>query len=233
MANYRNNNVFNINSQIFKFNGTAFVPFQSLPTSGAADWEYFNINNNQSCYLAVANHYDGASFNISSQIFKFNGTLFVALQSIQTSGANDWEYFSINNQSYLAAANHLYNITNYNINSQIFKFNGTVFVALQSIPTSGARDWKYFSINHQSYLAVANAQNTTSDGGANINSQIFKFDATGSAQFVAFQSIPTSGAWDWEYFSVNSQSYLALANRNFNDTSYNIDSQIFSLSLCW
>ena len=93
-------------------------------------------------------------------------------QSIPTSGALDWEYFSINNQSYLAVANQ-FNGTNYSINSQIFKFDGTRFVPFQSIPTSGAADWEYFSINNQSYLALANTQNGTS---YNTKSQIFKFN---------------------------------------------------------
>ena len=108
----------------------------------------------------------------------------------------------------------------YNINSQIFKFNGTAFVTLQSILTNVALDWEYFSVNNQSFLVVANSYNGTS---YNIDSQIFKFDGT---RFVAFQSISTNGAFDWKYFSMKDENYLAVANNNF-------DSQIFALSLCW
>ena len=200
------------------------LPFQTVPTSGAYDWEYFSINSQS--YLAVANYYDSISYNINSQIFRFNGTVFVPFQFIPTSGAVDWEFFTINNQSYLAVANND-NGAGHNINSQIFKFNGTdsVFEPFQSILTSGALDWEFFTMSNQSYLAMANH---FSGSNHNIDSQIFKFNGT---VFVPFQSIPTNGATDWEYFSIDNQSYLAVANY-YNDAmvSYNINSQIFKFN---
>ena len=45
--------------------------YQEIPTSGAFDFEEFTINEEH--YLAVANYYNGSSFNIASVIYKWNG----------------------------------------------------------------------------------------------------------------------------------------------------------------
>ena len=46
------------------------------------------------------------------------------------------------------------------------------------------------------------------------------------SQFIEIQAIPTHGAYDWEAFSIGSDTYLALAN-NYNDSTHNIDSYIY------
>ena len=172
VANY-NNGTRNINSQIFVFNGTAFQPFQAIATHGASDWLFFTIGSSSSSFLAVANRYNGSSNNIDSQIFKFNGTAFQPFQAMATHGATDWEFFAIGSNNYLVVANTQEDDTTYNINSQIFQFDGSVFQPFQFVATHGAADWEYFTIGNARYLAVANLQ----DGGTcNINSQIFSLN---------------------------------------------------------
>jgi hypothetical protein len=84
VANYSDNNVnFNINSKLYKWNGTNFVEFQAVPTTGIYDWEYFSIEDEP--YLAAANYYDGASFNLDSKIYKVR-ELLVGYGSTPTAG---------------------------------------------------------------------------------------------------------------------------------------------------
>ena len=119
-------------------------------------------------------------------------------------------------------------------------FDGVSFILFQSIATNGAYDWQYFNINGQSYLALANSDNGTNIA---INSQIYKFSSSSSsstasglggstspASFVLYQSIPTNGAVNWNYFTINNQNYLVVAN-NGNGRS-NTTSSIFALSGC-
>ena len=47
-----------------------------------------------------------------------------------------------------------------------------------------------------------------------------------SPDFQEFQSIATNGAYDWEFFTIGSNHYLAVANR-LNGSTYNIDSKIY------
>lgn len=43
-----------IPSRIFKFNGTAFTPFQDIQTHGVMGWKFFTMNGKN--YLAAANN---------------------------------------------------------------------------------------------------------------------------------------------------------------------------------
>ena len=242
-----------VNSQIFKFDGTAFKPFQSFVTFGARDWEFFTIGN--SSYLAVVNEVDGNhNFSLNSQIFKFDGTTFRPLQNITTLGAVSCKFFTIGNNSYLAFANDFDGVT-YNTNSEILKFDGTLFQHLQYIETHGANAWQFFTVGSSgsggssssvssvsssssssssssgrssSYLAVANYFNGTSN---NINSQIFKFDDI-SLTFQPFLAIPTHAAADWEFFTINNSMYLAVANADTGANHPNTDSVIFNWNEC-
>ena len=148
---------YSLNSTIYRWDGTAgdFVLLQTIATSGAMDWESFTINGEQ--YLAVANNYDGTSYNQNSEIYRWDSTAgnFVLLQSIATQGARDWESFTVNGVQYLAVANNTDGSSG-NINSVIYRWDGSSFVELQSISTSSAFDWESFTLGGEQYLAVAN-----------------------------------------------------------------------------
>ena len=95
----------------------------------------------------MANHYNGNSYNIPSNIYQFDptqpsGSQFVLVQQISTNGAVDWEFFTIGNTSYLAVANNLDGISQ-NIASNIYRFDetqpvGSQFVLVRQISTNGA-----------------------------------------------------------------------------------------------
>jgi len=96
----------------------------------------------------------------------------------------------------------------------------TVFELYQEIPTIGAMNWDSFSINGETYLAVANRHD---DSTYNVDSKIYKWDGN---SFVEIHSIPTNGARSWESFEIDGEVYLAVANRH-NGTTFNVDSKIY------
>jgi len=212
---------YNLNSKIYRWNGASFVEYQSIPTQGPPDWEFFTIGSDH--YLAVANAYDGSTTNLNSKLYRWNGASFIEYQSIPTQRAGDWEFFTIGSDHYLVVANEYHystHNTNYNINSKLYQWNGASFIEYQSIPTQGAWNWEYFTIGAEHYLAVANSKN---DSTHNINSKIYRWNG---ASFIEYQSIPTQGAHDWEYFTVGSDHYLVVANTNDDSTS-NINSKLY------
>lgn len=196
-----------------------FQEYQAIPTNAGSSWEHFVIGND--VFLVVANVYDGSTTNVDSKIYRWNGANFVEFQSIPTNGALDWEFFTIGSDSYLAVANYFDGITN-DIDSKIYKWDGTIFNEFQSIPTSLANHWEFFTIGSNSYLAVANAHSPTA-GGYNVYSKIYKWNGS---QFVEFQSFLTNSARDWEFFMMDGNSYLVVAN-TFNGSSFNIPSRIY------
>ncbi|MGA1791793.1 MAG: LamG-like jellyroll fold domain-containing protein [bacterium] len=109
---------YNIDSKIYKWNGSAFAEFQSIPTHGASGWESFNIGTDT--FIAIANGSDGSTHIIDSDIYRWDGNSFIESFSVLTHGACDWEYFTVGNEDFLAVANS-YNGSSYNIDSIIYK----------------------------------------------------------------------------------------------------------------
>jgi len=217
VANEMNDVTHDVNSTLYKWDGTGFVQYQSIPTMGASDWEFFTIGDDY--YLAVANNRSDVTHNIDSKVFRWDGSAFVEYQSIPTNGANDWRFFTIAGVPYLGVANEHNDVTSLT-DSKIYQWNGTSFVEFQSLPTSGVSHLAFFTLGDDSYLAVANMYN---DQTYNVESKIYKWGATG---FAEFQSLPTHGAADWEFFRIEGDAYLAVAN-NYDGSTHNVDSKIY------
>ncbi|XP_078260582.1 thrombospondin-type laminin G domain and EAR repeat-containing protein-like [Rhinoraja longicauda] len=206
-----------------------FMMYQRLATHSARDWEAFQINGET--FLAVANHREGDNHNIDSVIYKWNpkSQLFERNQTIPTSGAYDWEFFTIGPYSFLVVAN-TFNGTSTRIYSRIYiQLNG-MFRLFQSMPTYGATDWEIFRVEGRVFLAVANSQSyqTGSSNGINsfnINSTIYELNIT-AQMFVKFQDIPTYSAVDWEFFTVGDDSFLVVAN-SFDGSKFFLNSVIY------
>ena len=149
-----------------------FTMHQKISTSGASDWESFDINGET--YLAVANHHNDSSYDTDSIIYKWDNGSFSQIQAIPTHGAKDWESFNIGDDTFLAVANYRQEENySYNIDSAIYKWNGSSFTEFQSIPTHGAYSWESFNIEGTQYLAVANSGTGSNN---NIDSKIYKWN---------------------------------------------------------
>ena len=96
--------------------------------------------------------------------------------------------FNINGHTFLVFANY-YSGSSYNIDSFIYKWDGSRFVLFQSIPTRGAVAWYPFVISGQTYLGVANHY----DSSQKYNTQSVVYQASG-ARFIKYQEFPTHGA---------------------------------------
>ena len=196
-----------------------FVEYQRNPTNAAVDWEAFTLGTEN--YLAVANLYDGSTYNTDSVIYRWNGSQFTEIQAISTNGACNWEAFTIGTETYLAVAN-FYNNSTHNTDSRVYRWNGSQFMEVQAISTNGAHYWEAFSVGTDTYLAVANHHD---DSTYNIDSSIYRWDGN---QFNKVQSIPTQGAIVWEAFSIGTDTYLAVGN-HYDGVTFSIDSVIYRL----
>jgi len=94
-----------------------------------------------------------------------------------------------------------------NTNSLIFVTNNTVFDVSQSIVTDGAYDWESFTIEGQTFVAVANFGSMNQ----NIKSEILKWNASAS-QFQHFQYLATHAGALFVAFMMDSDHYIAIAN---------------------
>ncbi|XP_026711354.1 thrombospondin-type laminin G domain and EAR repeat-containing protein isoform X1 [Athene cunicularia] len=206
-----------------------FITYQRITTHSARDWEAFVIEGET--FLAVVNHREGNNHNIDSVIYRWNPRtgLFETNQTIPTSGAYDWEFFTIGPYSFLAVAN-TFNGTSTKIYSHIYIWLSGSFQLFQSILTFGAADWEVFHIGDRVFLAVANSHSYDSRMPAPsnfyaINSSIYELNIT-AQMFVKFQDLLTYSALDWEFFSVGDDSFLVVAN-SFDGFTFSINSIIY------
>ena len=130
--------------------------YQDLPTLGAVDVEQFTINGSQ--FLAFANAIsDTDGFNTKSFTYKFNDLTekFSLFQAIDTLGARDVKFFTINDKYYLTVVNMLNGAT-YRVNSVIYQWSGRRLVVFQNVSTKGATTVSFFKTGKKSFLTVTN-----------------------------------------------------------------------------
>ena len=208
-----------MDSFIYKLSDSTgkFSLLQTIGTSGGHDMEYFTINDRH--YLAVANHFNGATVRLNSVIYQWKEYQFVFFQNIATKGANSLNFFKIINDMFLAVTNFNDGYTN-SINSVIYKWNNNQFETFQEIGTEGAVASAAFLINNETFIAFTNHFNK--QGGYSAQSTVFKWSGQ---EFVKLQFLQTYGATDVKPFNINGHTFLALANR-YNG-NLNIDSFIY------
>ncbi|XP_034090120.1 thrombospondin-type laminin G domain and EAR repeat-containing protein-like [Gymnodraco acuticeps] len=215
-------------SVIFRWNQRRrrFLRHQTLETHSALDWESFSIHN--SSFLVVANHRRDSNHNIQSVIYRWNphSQLFEVNQTLSTSGAYDWEFFSVEPYHFLAVANTFDGKTTA-ISSTVYIWLSGRFQIFQSIPTLGATDWEAFQIHGRFFLAVANSQRVRERGPSlySINSTLYELN-TLTHSFIRFQDILTHSAVDWEFFTVGEEKFLIVANSH-DGSSYSLNSVIY------
>ncbi|NXO39630.1 TSEAR protein, partial [Locustella ochotensis] len=231
VANFEQNKKGQEFSVIYKWSRrkAKFITYQRITTHSARDWEAFVIEGE--AFLAVVNHREGNNHNIDSVIYRWNPRtgLFETNQTIPTSGAYDWEFFTIGPYSFLAVAN-TFNGTSTKIYSHIYIWLSGSFQLFQSILTFGAADWEVFHIGDRVFLAVANSHSYDSGTPAPsnfyaINSSIYELNIT-AQMFVKFQDLLTYSALDWEFFSVGDDSFLVVAN-SFDGFTFSVNSIIY------
>ena len=211
-----------LDSVIYHWNGKLFEVFQKIATKGGADFTFFMINGDK--YLAVANYYDGSSYSLKSVIYKWSGVEFVKFQEIATEGTKGCTAFVISNDTFIAFANHYNSQKKHSVMSTVFKWSGGHFVKLQSLPTYGAYDVKFFTINGHTFLAFANYYS-----GSKYNTDSFIYKWNGNT-FVMFQSIPTRGALALHPFVISGQTFLGVANYHGDSQKYNTRSVVYQAS---
>uniref|UniRef100_A0AAQ4PUE0 Thrombospondin-type laminin G domain and EAR repeats b n=1 Tax=Gasterosteus aculeatus aculeatus TaxID=481459 RepID=A0AAQ4PUE0_GASAC len=203
-----------------------FLRHQTLETHAALDWEAFHIHDHS--FLVVANHRRDSNHNIQSVIYRWDAAtkMFEVNQTLSTSGAYDWEFFSVGPYHFLVVANTFDGQTT-SVSSTVYIWLDGCFQTFQSIPTVGATDWETFQIDGRFFLAVANSQKVSNRGPNlySLNSTVYELNRL-TETFIRFQDIVTHSAVDWEFFTIGEEKFLVVANSH-DGSSYSLNSVVY------
>ncbi|KAL6100327.1 tspear [Pungitius sinensis] len=205
-----------------------FLRHQTLETHAALDWEAFHIDDHS--FLVVANHRRArdSNHNIQSVIYRWDAEtkMFEVNQTLSTSGAYDWEFFSVGPYHFLVVANTFDGQTT-SVSSTVYVWLEGYFQTFQSIPTVGATDWETFQIDGRFFLVVANSQKVSNRGPNlySLNSTVYELNRL-TQTFIRFQDILTHSAVDWEFFTIGEEKFLVVANSH-DGSSYSLNSVVY------
>jgi len=210
---------------------------QQIFSSGVRDIAHFTMGSRH--FVAVANNFDGNSYQIDSQIYEWKDFKFQAVQGLTTKGAYDFEFFTMHRtdastvgvgdpiaEHFLAVANHFDETDGYLTTSTIYKYSVplSLFITFQNIPTEGATRWDSFEIEGEQYLAVSNFF----DGSFHsVDSVVYKWSSA-SQMFEVVQHIPTVGAHSVRHSEVAAEHFLFFAQfRDSDEVSLATQSPIY------
>ncbi|MEQ9365661.1 MAG: hypothetical protein RIF32_15560, partial [Leptospirales bacterium] len=210
VANHFDANTYLLSSRLFRWEDEGLVQVQTFDTRGANIWKHFEIDGNH--YLAVANFKAGNSHATTSSFYRWVDGRFEEQsdRAIQTQGAIDLDFFTIEGTHYLAVANYANTSLNAPM-SQILRWNGTGFVsgAVPNVVTNYVRHMRHFEFDGEHFLGVTNQHDGSS---ANTLPHIHKWN--GSAFELQSNAIPrvTYGGWGMHGFQIEGRYFLGISS---------------------
>ena len=217
----------------------AFEHCQDLPTSGARAVCRFDISSQS--FLAVpqlAKDYPTGlpdmtkgDSNVPTLVFILKSGKWQEFQKLPSPGGEDAETFEIDGRHFLAVASlrsgDAADNYNYTLPSTIYEFRDGRFEVFQQIVTFAAKQWRFFNVGEERFLAVAQ--------GARVEPELMPADPPPSEvykwnghQFDKFQSIPAEWGYNWETFSIDGSFFLAHADHLIPSTIYKWDGKSFA-----
>merc|ERR1711998_538360 len=187
-------------------------PTNQIETTGARDARFFETPDNTE-WLAFANYgtdLDGTqtdSIEGYATIYKKNNGAYIMHQKIPFTKALKVKYFERNGTSYLLATTY-YDGTYLTHKSILYKWNSLgKIVETNFLITDHANDIETIHIGERFFLLVTNIWN---GGDYHIDSNLWEWKSENDIEL--YQSISTHGASDAEFYSIEGNLYLAIAN---------------------
>lgn len=202
-------------STIFQWDGSAFVPFQTVPSRWGYNFLHFALDGQD--FLAYADHVE------PSIILKWDGASFVHFQTLDGHHGRAFAFFQPGNDAaYLAFAR-------ISSNSLLYKWNGQRFEMQQELQGDGGREFALLQSNGTTYIALVRF---VSGGRHNpqpvLNSIVYRLEDDKLRQVAIF---PTLGGTDVTVFSAGNQTFLAVAESINENLRFRTDTRIYQLRI--
>ncbi|MFI6297160.1 hypothetical protein ACIBEJ_36605 [Nonomuraea sp. NPDC050790] len=133
-----------VDSRIHEWDGTRFVPFQSVPGFAAKQWRHFTVGGRHFLALAQGLPLPGSR---PSTIHRWDGGAFEPFQEIDSEQGYNWHAFQVGGQEFLAHADHL-------APSMLYRWDGERFAVHQTLAERHGRAFASFGADGEEYLLV-------------------------------------------------------------------------------
>jgi hypothetical protein len=208
---------------------------QALPTSGARRVVPFEMQG--TLYLGVPQLaadvpgtpalMNGGNSDVEALIYRWNDGRFEEAERLRVPGGEDLAFFCIGEERYLATASIRTGAGPYDLNttSTLFRRQGEIWVAHQSMETFAAKQCYPFGFNERCFLGLA--QGVTLPGIEARHppqSRILEWDGT---SFRDFQTLEGRWGYGFCYFEIGSGRYLAYADHTSPSLLYRWDGRRF------
>ena len=218
--------------------GSAILTLQQrLPTSGARAVAPFGLDGK--LYLAIPQlaedvpgqkpYMNAGNSDIDMIVYRWEDGQFQEAERLPVPGGEDAVSFHIGVERFLATASVRTGSGPYdlNVSSKIYRRRDGAWIPFQEIPTFAAKQWHYFSFDGRHFLALA--QGVTIPGAEARHprqSCIFEWDGTG---FVEFQTLEGSWGYNWDYFELAGERFLAYADHTSVSSLYRWNGERFAV----
>ena len=141
-----------------------FKEWRDISLSGVSQVRSFSIGEKQ--ILGAINTNTNSSHQYHEIVIyeTLEDSPLLHIQTISEESPVSFKYFSIDNNQFIAVANHLQSNVEYqSVPSRLYKWNGTLFNKVQDFPTEGAKDVDFINIrNSESFLVFSGHHNRPS-----------------------------------------------------------------------
>ena len=204
------------NSYLYDWVNNTLQLKQSFKTYNAT-YVDFVITRNKEKLLVFTSYFNKTTYHVPSLIYKWNETLelFQLHQYLASTGAKKAHFFYIRSDLWLTIACETNDADSDSVNSYVYKWNGTHFNVFTTIMTYHSQDVYPVVAGNQVYLIATNFKINYNH---NVQSTIYKLDHKTNT-FNVFGSFFTQGAKAVEYFAIETEFFLAIAN-SYDETRY-------------
>jgi len=202
-----------------------FKEWRDISLSGVSQVRSFSIGEKQ--ILGAINTNTNSSHQYHEIVIyeTLEDSPLLHIQTISEESPVSFKYFSIDNNQFIAVANHLQsNVEHQSVPSRLYKWNGTLFNKVQDFPTEGAKDVDFINIrNSESFLVFSGHHNRPS-----YNTSLLVYVWVPNRQtFTFYQKLPTTAAQKVHFLKSGRETYLTVASEHDRHGNGHTNSSVF------
>jgi len=200
-------------SCLFEWDGSRFVPFQSVPSAWGYNWEFFEAGSQ--LFLGYADHIE------PSRLLRWNGSMFENFQYLDGRSGRALCFFATEDDSWLAFAR-------LHEESLLYRWAGNRFARERAMSGPGGREFEWFENAGARYLVQVNFLHGSREAPQTaLQSIVYEYL---NRTFAIVDRFSTFGGTDATAFKVDNQQYIAVSNSLTADVRFRVDSNIYRVS---